>query len=48
MAYVITQNCCKDASCIPVCPVDCIHPDPDWTPAPDDWWEEPATDDPYT
>lgn len=28
MAYVITQYCCKDASCIPVCPVDCIRPDP--------------------
>ncbi|WP_020102441.1 FAD-dependent oxidoreductase [Mycobacterium sp. 360MFTsu5.1] len=28
MAYVITQNCCKDASCIPVCPVDCIRPAP--------------------
>jgi ferredoxin--NADP+ reductase len=26
LAYVITQNCCKDASCIPVCPVDCIRP----------------------
>jgi len=26
MAYVITQNCCKDESCIPVCPVDCIRP----------------------
>ncbi|QNJ95335.1 FAD-dependent oxidoreductase [Mycolicibacterium fluoranthenivorans] len=26
MSYVITQNCCKDASCIPVCPVDCIRP----------------------
>lgn len=26
MTYVITQNCCKDASCIPVCPVECIHP----------------------
>ena len=26
MAYVITQNCCKDGSCVPVCPVDCIHP----------------------
>ena len=26
MAYVITQNCCKDASCVPVCPVDCIRP----------------------
>ncbi|MGB8389381.1 FAD-dependent oxidoreductase [Mycobacterium sp.] len=26
MAFVITQNCCKDASCVPVCPVDCIKP----------------------
>ena len=25
MAFVITQNCCTDASCVPVCPVDCIH-----------------------
>ncbi|WP_111510804.1 FAD-dependent oxidoreductase [Mycobacterium kyogaense] len=29
MTYVITQNCCKDASCISVCPVDCIRPDRD-------------------
>lgn len=28
MAHVITQNCCKDASCAAVCPVDCIRPDP--------------------
>ncbi|CQD17912.1 4Fe-4S ferredoxin [Mycobacterium lentiflavum] len=26
MTFVITQNCCKDASCVPVCPVDCIRP----------------------
>lgn len=26
MAYVITQNCCKDGSCVPVCPVSCIRP----------------------
>lgn len=26
MACVITQNCCKDGSCVPVCPVSCIHP----------------------
>jgi ferredoxin/flavodoxin---NADP+ reductase len=26
MTHVITQNCCKDASCVPVCPVDCIRP----------------------
>ena len=29
MAYVITQTCCNDAACVPVCPVDCIHPRPD-------------------
>lgn len=29
MTHVITQPCCNDASCVPVCPVDCIHPTPD-------------------
>src|SRR5258708_12582063 len=31
MPYVITQPCIgsKDASCVEVCPVDCIHPTPD-------------------
>jgi NAD-dependent dihydropyrimidine dehydrogenase PreA subunit len=31
MAFVITQLCIgtKDASCVDVCPVDCIHPRPD-------------------
>lgn len=29
MAYVITQACCNDASCVPVCPVNCIHPTPE-------------------
>ncbi|MGV1003737.1 MAG: FAD-dependent oxidoreductase [Candidatus Nanopelagicales bacterium] len=29
MSHVITQACCNDASCIPVCPVGCIHPTPD-------------------
>jgi ferredoxin len=31
MTYVITEPCIgnKDASCIKVCPVDCIHPAPD-------------------
>jgi ferredoxin/flavodoxin---NADP+ reductase len=28
MTHVITQACCNDASCVPVCPVGCIHPDP--------------------
>lgn len=28
MTLVITQPCigCKDQSCVPVCPADCIHP----------------------
>ncbi|MBA8826359.1 ferredoxin--NADP+ reductase [Saccharopolyspora lacisalsi] len=29
MAYAITQTCCSDASCVSVCPVNCIHPRPD-------------------
>ncbi|MEV0948115.1 FAD-dependent oxidoreductase [Rhodococcus sp. NPDC049939] len=28
MAYVITQACCNDASCVSACPVNCIHPTP--------------------
>jgi NAD-dependent dihydropyrimidine dehydrogenase PreA subunit len=48
VAYAITQSCCKDASCVSVCPVDCIHPTPD---EPDfgtadirasDWQNDPA------
>jgi ferredoxin--NADP+ reductase len=29
VTYVVTQNCCSDASCVVVCPVGCIHPTPD-------------------
>lgn len=29
MTFIIVQNCCNDASCVGVCPVDCIHPTPD-------------------
>jgi ferredoxin--NADP+ reductase len=29
LAFVITQNCCTDASCVPACPVDCIRHIPD-------------------
>ncbi|MEU8925467.1 FAD-dependent oxidoreductase [Kitasatospora sp. NPDC048545] len=29
MAYAITQTCCNDASCVSVCPVNCIHPTPE-------------------
>lgn len=28
MTYVITQSCAADASCVVVCPVNCIHPAP--------------------
>ncbi|MFP8940202.1 FAD-dependent oxidoreductase [Streptomyces fenghuangensis] len=28
MTHVITQNCCADATCVAVCPVNCIHPTP--------------------
>ncbi|MGW4651537.1 4Fe-4S binding protein [Kitasatospora sp. NPDC004289] len=29
MAYAITRSCCNDATCVSVCPVNCIHPTPD-------------------
>src|SRR5690606_32443959 len=29
MPFAITQNCCADATCVTVCPVNCIHPTPD-------------------
>ncbi|GAA2341477.1 FAD-dependent oxidoreductase [Saccharopolyspora halophila] len=29
MTYAITQSCCADATCVSVCPVNCIHPTPD-------------------
>src|SRR5690606_27971760 len=29
MAHIITRACCNDAGCVPVCPVNCIHPTPD-------------------
>lgn len=28
MTFVITQGCCRDASCVSVCPVQCIRPRP--------------------
>ncbi|ABM10370.1 FAD-dependent oxidoreductase [Paenarthrobacter aurescens] len=45
MTYVITHGCCSDASCIPVCPVQCIRPrpgDPDFTTA-EQLYIDPAT-----
>lgn len=29
MTYVVTQACCNDATCVAVCPVNCIHPTPE-------------------
>jgi ferredoxin--NADP+ reductase len=29
MTHVITGTCCKDAACVAVCPVNCIHPTPE-------------------
>ncbi|WP_217144324.1 FAD-dependent oxidoreductase [Streptomyces sp. AC627_RSS907] len=29
MAFAITQTCCADATCVAVCPVNCIHPTPE-------------------
>jgi ferredoxin--NADP+ reductase len=29
MSFAITPTCCNDASCVSVCPVNCIHPTPD-------------------
>ncbi|MGL6234791.1 MAG: FAD-dependent oxidoreductase [Segniliparus sp.] len=28
MTHLITRACCNDASCVEVCPVNCIHPTP--------------------
>lgn len=45
MTFVITNGCCNDTSCIPVCPVQCIRPrpgDPDFTSA-EQLYIDPAT-----
>ena len=48
MPHVITQSCCGDGSCVYACPVNCIHPDPEWSPAPAEWWALPLSPlDPY-
>jgi|TARA_R110002110_G_scaffold222823_1_gene436718 electron transport complex protein RnfB len=51
---IIPELCSGCDKCIPACPVDCIYPDPDWTPetatssGSGDWWELPLSDDdPY-
>ncbi|RHW26243.1 4Fe-4S dicluster domain-containing protein [Nocardioides immobilis] len=45
MTFVITGGCCNDASCVSVCPVQCIRPrpgDPDFTTA-EQLYIDPAT-----
>ena len=44
---IIPELCSGCGKCVDPCPVDCIYDDPDWTPAPADWWTAPAVDDPY-
>jgi Na+-translocating ferredoxin:NAD+ oxidoreductase subunit B len=45
---IIPELCSGCEKCLPpVCPVDCIVPDPEWSPAADEWWAEPTRDDPY-
>ena len=44
---IIPELCSGCDKCLDPCPVDCIYPDPEWTPSGDAWWQEQATDDPY-
>ena len=48
MPFIITDPCIetKDTACVDVCPVDCIHPFPDWhaRPTPGAWWDAVISD----
>ena len=44
---IIPELCSGCGKCLDPCPVNCILEYPDWEPAPDDWWEAPAFEDPY-
>ncbi len=47
---VIPELCSGCDKCLPACPVDCIYPDPGWTPATAEpgWWALAGSDDdPY-
>ena len=44
---IIPELCSGCLKCVEPCPVDCINPAPGWSPAPEPWWQEPATFDPY-
>jgi Na+-translocating ferredoxin:NAD+ oxidoreductase subunit B len=45
---IVPELCSGCGKCVDPCPVDCIYPDPAWSPPPADWWEEPlGPEDPY-
>ena len=46
---ILPELCSGCGKCLPpVCPVNCIYEDPDWTPSAEDWWVYPGRkDDPY-
>ena len=46
---IIPELCSGCDKCLPpVCPVNCIYPDPDWNPGPEEWWSLPLSRlDPY-
>ncbi len=45
---IVPELCSGCDKCLPACPVDCIVPDEDWSPAPDDWWAlAGGPEDPY-
>lgn len=46
---ILPELCSGCGKCLPpVCPVDCIVPDPEWSPSDDSWWVHPlGPHDPY-
>jgi Na+-translocating ferredoxin:NAD+ oxidoreductase subunit B len=46
---IVPELCSGCGKCLPpICPVDCIIPDPTPDPTPDDWWQYAFTsEDPY-
>ncbi len=44
---IIPELCSGCGKCLDPCPVDCIHEDPDWKPASQEWWGAQKLDDPY-
>ncbi len=46
---ILPELCSGCGKCLPpVCPVDCIFEDPEWSPSPGEWWVYPGRrDDPY-